>query len=130
MTGFDLASAVAVAGGVGATARFVTDRYLTDRVTSRFRATHFPVGTATVNMVGSFILGFVAGFVDHHHLASSIALVIGSGFCGGLTTFSGASFETVRLIGNGEFRLATANALGGLTACCCLGALGLGLARL
>jgi CrcB protein len=130
VSGIALACAVAGAGGIGATTRFVTDRYLTDRVTSRIGVTDFPVGTTTVNVLGSFILGFVAAFVDHHHLASSIELIIGSGFCGGLTTFSSASFETVRLIGNGEFRLAAANAVGGLTLCCCVGAIGLGLGSL
>jgi CrcB protein len=130
VTGFALACSVAAAGGIGATVRYITDRYVTDRLLVHLPVSDFPVGTVTVNMIGSLILGFVVGLLEHHHVGSPVELIVGTGFCGGLTTFSSASFETVRLIGNGEFRLAATNAIGGVTVCCCLAAAGLGLATL
>lgn len=82
----------------GAVARYLTDRFVQSRHDSVF-----PWGTLTVNLVGSFVLGCVAG-TDPNWLA-----LIGTGFCGGLTTYSTFSFETVRLLENGAYRQAFAN---------------------
>jgi CrcB protein len=87
-----VALAVGVAGAVGAVARYLLDGVVQDR-TSGF----FPFGTLTVNVVGSFILGVVAGLVLGHGVSGEVEAVVGAGFCGGLTTWSTVAWETVRL---------------------------------
>jgi CrcB protein len=97
-------------------------RYATDRVVQSRHDTGFPWGTFAVNVVGSFVLGVVVG------AAASPALValIGTGFCGALTTYSTFGYETVQLAGGGSRLFAVFNALGSVLAG--LGAAGLGLA--
>ncbi len=81
-----------------------------------------------INAVGSLILGLVAGFVVHHHLASVSNLIIGTGFCGGLTTASSAAFETARLFHQGETNAAMITITVGIGLSCIAGAIGLGIA--
>jgi len=88
---------VGLAGSVGAAARFVVDGTVRVRVPSRV-----PVGTIVINLAGSLLLGVLTGLVVFHHVTSTLTLVAGTGFCGGFTTFSTASFETVRLFQQGE----------------------------
>jgi fluoride exporter len=57
----------------------------------------FPLGTFLVNVVGSLVLGLTAGLVSHTASPWLYSLV-GTGFCGALTTFSTFTYETVRLI--------------------------------
>jgi CrcB protein len=99
---------VGLAGSAGALARFVLDGAIRSRVASRV-----PVGTVTINLTGSLLLGFLTGLVMFHGAPSAVTLVAGTGFCGGYTTFSTASFETVRLVQQGETRAAVVS--GGLT---------------
>lgn len=70
----------------------------------------FPLGTVTVNVVGSFALGLFT-FLS---LGDSLMLLLGTGACGSFTTFSSFSFETVRLWETGERGRATVNAIGNL----------------
>lgn len=79
---------VIVFGGVGAVARFVVDREISQRASGRF-----PVGTLVVNISGAALLGFVAGLAFSPH----VALLAGTAFCGSYTTFSTWMFETQRL---------------------------------
>ena len=72
-------------------------RYLLDGAVQDRTEGIFPFGTLAVNVVGSLILGLVAGLVLRHGVSSHLESVIGAGFCGGLTTWSTASWETVRL---------------------------------
>jgi len=90
---------VLAGGAVGASAR-----YLTDVTVQRAHGTEFPWGTWTVNVIGSFILGVVAV-----HGPGWVVTLVGTGFCGGLTTFSTFGYETVRLSEEGRPRLAAAN---------------------
>jgi CrcB protein len=87
-----LAIVVGVAGAFGAVGRYLLDGAVQDRTEGIF-----PFGTLAVNVVGSVILGLVAGLVLRHGVSSHLESVIGTGFCGGLTTWSTASWETVRL---------------------------------
>jgi fluoride exporter len=119
----ELATLVALSGGIGAVARYSLDAAVQRRVR---RPT--PFGTITVNVVGSFVLGVITGLVVHHHLSVEVDRVIGVGFCGGLTTFSTASFETVRLIRERLPLAAFTAAVGGATFSCVAGAIGLVLA--
>jgi fluoride exporter len=91
-----LAVVVGLAGAVGAVARYLLDGAVQDRT-----AGSFPFGTLTVNVVGSLILGFLAGYALSHTGGRTARTIVGTGFCGGLTTWSTASWETVRLAEEG-----------------------------
>jgi CrcB protein len=96
-----LALAVGLAGACGAVARYLVDGAVQDRVSGLF-----PFGTLTVNMAGSLVLGLLAGFTLSHTGGTTAKTVVGTGFCGGLTTWSTASWETVRLAEEGATRTA------------------------
>jgi CrcB protein len=125
VSGVQLAVVVAAAGGLGAAAR-----YLTDRLVYAHLGGVLPYGTLLVNLAGSFLLGLLTGLVLHHNLGPFVKAVVGTGFCGGLTTFSTASFETARLTEEKRFVLAALQGAGGLAMSCAAGAVGLGLALL
>jgi fluoride exporter len=94
---------VALGAAVGAPARWWLDQHL------RRRACHdFPWGTLLINVSGSFVLGVLLGVTTRRPDAALVAL-LGTGFCGGFTTFSSFGFETVRLAEDGELLPATAN---------------------
>jgi CrcB protein len=97
-----LAFLLAVA--VGATGRYVVDRLVTDAVRR-----DFPWGTIVINLSGSFVLGLLTGLGLYHGFPSDARLVLGTGFCGGYTTFSTFTFETVRLIETGRAGAAVRN---------------------
>lgn len=109
---------VVVGAMVGAPLRYLTDRWVQTR-----HDTVFPWGTFAVNMVGCLILGLLAGAVtwDAGPLgATESQLLLGTGLCGGLTTYSTFSYETLRLAEQGARFVAAANVvasvLGGLGA--------------
>jgi CrcB protein len=79
-------------GAVGAPARYLADRF----VQSRHRI-RFPFGTLAVNLVGCFLLGLLAGGAAHSGWSANTIALLGTGFCGGLTTFSTFSVEAVDL---------------------------------
>ncbi|MEV4057569.1 fluoride efflux transporter CrcB [Amycolatopsis sp. NPDC049688] len=83
---------VALGGAAGSVLR-----YLTDRRIQQWRDSPFPFGTLTVNIAGSFVLGFLSGWLLHGAEPSSVRALVAVGFCGGLTTFSTFGYETVRL---------------------------------
>jgi len=84
---------IAVFGALGAVARYRLDSAVSARVPSTF-----PLGTLTVNLTGSFALGVIVGAALTHRLA----LVFGTGFMGGYTTFSTWMVESVRLGEGGD----------------------------
>lgn len=79
---------VAVFGALGAAARYRLDATVSARLPS-----DFPFGTLAVNLTGSFALGILVGA----SVADDAALVLGTGFLGGFTTFSTWMVESVRL---------------------------------
>jgi len=95
-----------LAGASGAVMRFLLDAWTKQRWRSPF-----PLATVVINVTGSLLLGVLAGLVLFHDQSSMWQTVIGTGFCGGYTTFSTASFETVRLIQQGRRTLALSNAV-------------------
>lgn len=96
---------LALAGSAGAVARFVVD----GAVRTRW-VTTFPCGTLLINVTGSVLLGALTGLVLFHGYPAAITTIAGTGFCGGYTTFSTASFETVRLLQQQRHRAAALNA--------------------
>jgi len=91
-------------------------RYLTDRLVQSRHDSLFPWGTFTVNIVGSFILGFLAAASSRHGLPAPVVAFAGTGFCGALTTYSTFSYETVRLMENGSRFYALANVVASIVA--------------
>src|ERR1700712_1106469 len=90
-------------------------RYLTDRTVQSTHASAFPWGTFTVNVTGSLILGVLAG-ATLSGTGSDLRLLIGTGLCGALTTYSTMSYETVRLYQDHARFFAVANLLGSIIA--------------
>jgi CrcB protein len=84
---------VALCGALGAVARFRVDAAVSARI-----ATDFPVGTLVVNLTGALALGVLLGAAVPHRAA----LLAGTGFMGGYTTFSTWMVESERLGEAGE----------------------------
>lgn len=68
-------------------------RYLTDRAVQSRHDSVFPWGTFTVNVAGCLLLGLLAAVAP-----SNVRLLLGTGLCGALTTYSTFSYETLRLV--------------------------------
>jgi CrcB protein len=112
---------VALGAAVGAPLRYLTDRAIQARHRSAF-----PWGTLTVNVAGSLLLGFLIARPS----GTALTALLGTGFCGALTTYSTFSYETLLLVRKGERRLAAANAIGSILAGLAAAYVGLLLARL
>jgi CrcB protein len=89
---------VGTGGALGALLRYA--------INQRIERTDFPLGTLTVNVLGSFLLAAVT-FAG---ASESVLLLLGTGLCGSFTTFSTFSFETVRLWETEERSRAVGNA--------------------
>lgn len=111
---------LAVCGGLGACTRFFLDALIKARTSGAL-----PWGTITINISGSFLLGLITGLVLGNYLPPAWQLAVGTGFLGGYTTFSTASFETVKLIQAGKPVAGALNAFGTL-----IGAVGAALCGL
>jgi CrcB protein len=116
---------VAIAGAVGAPARYLVDLFVGGRWPSRF-----PRGTLVINASGAFVLGFITGLVLYHAFPRTPQVLLGTGFCGAYTTFSTFTFETARLTEEGDGRLAVVNVVASVAAGTLAAALGLVLASL
>jgi CrcB protein len=87
-------------------------RYWLSSLIQKYYPPFFPLGTLVINILGSFILGYMIFGLDEKELISpTLKLFIGIGFCGGFTTFSTFSLETFNLMRNSEFLLAGVNVL-------------------
>jgi fluoride exporter len=111
---------VAIGGLVGCVARYWLAglvQGLTDH--------GFPSGTFAVNVLGSFIVGLVMALsLDRGLVSDDLRILLATGFCGGFTTMSTFSYETMALIRDGEHLLALGNV--GATFAACVGAVWLG----
>jgi len=96
---------VAISSGIGGALRY----FISD-VVYKYSSSLFPYGTLAVNIIGSFLLGFILFHLDAVKLISAeMRLFLTIGLCGGLTTFSTFSYETVKLIQDSEIFLAGVN---------------------
>ena len=120
-----LALLVAAAGGCGAVLRALLIHHLGLR-----RDDPLPVGTMVVNASGSLVLGLLTGLSLYHGLGPHVLAVLGVGLCGGYTTWSTASWETLHLLHTGHRIEALVYSLGGLAVCVGAAAAGLGVAAL
>lgn len=79
-------------------------RYLLGGYVQRWAGSSFPLATLLINITGSFLLGFLYRYgADSTVMSPDVRAMLTIGFCGGFTTFSTFSYETVRLVENGEF---------------------------
>jgi CrcB protein len=118
-------AAFVVAGAVGAPLRYALDGYVSGRAKGAF-----PWGTFLVNASGSFALGILTGLALYHAFPKTPKVVLGTGFCGAYTTFSTFTFETVRLVEEGDAWEALRNVAGTVVVCAGAAALGIALAAL
>lgn len=80
-------------GGLGSVVRFLLGKWVTG-----LHQLNFPFGTLVVNVVACFVLGVVVGLADHKQFLSADARIFWAiGFCGGFSTFSTFSYETLAL---------------------------------
>ncbi|MFL5280189.1 MAG: fluoride efflux transporter CrcB [Rhodopila sp.] len=113
--------AVAVGGALGSVARF----WMTGVMTA-LTGPQFPWGTLLINVLGSFIIGLVAGFTltpARVAMHPDLRIFLMTGFCGGFTTFSAFSLQTLELMQAGELVQALGYVLGSV-ALCVLGTFG------
>ncbi len=97
---------VGVGSFIGGNARFVAARWVGGLVDGRF-----PLGTFLINVAGSFVLGLLGGLLADRSFphADAVRLALGTGFCGGFTTFSTFEWETHALLEDGLWLPAAAN---------------------
>lgn len=95
--------AVLGAGAVGAVLRYVLSRAFP------VRPGHLPGGILVVNVVGSALAGALIGLAERAALDGDLRLILVTGFCGGLTTFSTWTVETIELLDGGRWRAAVLN---------------------
>jgi CrcB protein len=115
---------VALGGAMGSVSRF----WIGGLVAARFGES-FPVGTIVINITGSFLIGLFAAFADPESRLSSSSRVLTAqllmtGVCGGYTTFSSFSLQTLRLLQDRQWLYAGGNVM--LSVFLCLIAVWLG----
>ncbi len=109
--GFSMIFAVALGGAIGATARFLIATAI-----HKIVGAGFPYGTLAVNVLGSFIIGFLYLYFENIISPYQKALLV-TGMLGALTTFSTFSLETMLMLHDGLAIKAIANILFNVLLC-------------
>jgi CrcB protein len=107
--------AVALGGAIGSVGRF----WLTGAMTA-LTGPRFPWGTLLINILGSLVIGLVAGISLTAHRVSmhpDIRIFLMTGICGGFTTFSAFSLQTLELLQSGDTVPALGYAIGSVVLC-------------
>ncbi|MGU9957198.1 MAG: fluoride efflux transporter CrcB [Arenicellales bacterium WSBS_2016_MAG_OTU3] len=116
---------IAAAGSVGAVSRFLMMATINARLPAAL-----PLGTVSVNVIGSFAAGFFAVLLlDRADVSDALKHIILIGFLGSFTTFSTFSLDTFRLLEKGQTGLALANIFANVVFCLLATAFGFFLAR-
>lgn len=93
---------VALGSAVGGVVRYLLGGWIQQRA-----GTAFPIQTLLINVTGSFLLGFLQRYaLDSAVISPEVRTMLTIGFCGGYTTFSTFSFETVRMLEDGDWKRA------------------------
>ena len=109
----EIAVAVALCGAMGCLARYFISGWVYD-----IFGRSFPYGTFVVNILGAFIIGLLMEFgIRSTLIPPTLRMGITVGFLGGLTTFSTFSYETFRLLEEGDFITATVNVIISVIVC-------------
>ena len=88
---------VFIGGGFGSGLRYIIGKYLNSNLGS------FPIGTFTVNIIGSLLIGLILGYAaKENSLSQNQVLLLATGFCGGFTTFSAFANENFQLLKTGD----------------------------
>jgi CrcB protein len=104
--------AVAAGGALGSLLRFW--------LTLALAGPRFPLGTFAINVLGSFVIGLVAGLTAapaRVGMPPDLRIFLMTGICGGFTTFSAFSLQTLELLQAGEAGMALGYAAGSVLAC-------------
>lgn len=97
---------VAMGGLCGAISRYRVDHHVSSRIKHEIS-----FGTLTVNLVGSFAVGFFYELFKHHILGSDFKIFIITGFLGAFSTFSSYSLHTLKLLEAGRYKSGFINLL-------------------
>jgi fluoride exporter len=106
---------IALGGAIGS-----VGRYYASRLIMLLSGGVFPFGTMFVNVSGAIVIGFLAALSAPEgrvFVSPQARLFLMTGICGGYTTFSTFSLETVALIGDGQWIAASLNAVGSVLLC-------------
>jgi CrcB protein len=118
---------VALGGAIGSVARF----WMTGTV-AEFTGLRFPWGTLLINVLGSLIIGLVAGLTlvpERLGWHPDVRVFLMTGFCGGFTTFSAFSLQTIELMRSGEIAAAAGYTIASVVLCVAAAWAGLLLGR-
>ncbi len=107
---------VALGGAFGAVCRYGLSQLPVE--------SSFPIATFFTNLIGAFLIGFISGVSEKKGVSKEMVLFIKTGFCGGFTTFSTFSLETVTLLEQGKYGIGTVYMA--LSLVCCLAGVVLG----
>jgi CrcB protein len=114
---------VFLGAGIGGVARYGVGVWLHDAAGAAF-----PWGTLFVNISGSFLVAALYGILEGTVVAPEWRVFLGIGICGGYTTFSAFSYESIQLLQDGEWNRALLYIFGSLVVSLSAAALGLTLA--
>ena len=115
---------IAIGGAIGS-----LSRYGLGMLVQKSANAAFPVGTLAVNVAGCILVGALAKVFMQTQTHPQLRAMLIVGFCGGFTTFSAFSLETVALMQGGEWGKAAAYVAGSVLACLAGTAAGFALAR-